>query len=392
MEIIPIFQKILILNMSFKTNSIKNIEILLLRGLSGLFPLLISFFVPLIQNDEYSSSLFYYVSLTIIGSIILRIGIDQIILKKSLSVDNLHSLLYTFLVNLIFISLFILIFFNEYFNFIISIGFFSFNTIISSYFLTNNKHRIALFNQFIIPNILILIFAKLGIDQITLISLSYGLPLIFIVVIYEKKIFRIKKIFLKYIIDINNFNLTLYGILSILVSNTPILIADHFLDSSSVVNITQSIRLIGLSSFISSVIVFSYNSIIRTLSFNKYLINILILFLPLLLLNYFVIHSVIFLLNYQFNLFNFNIIYISLIITYIIQGNLIGHFLMLKSNELYNFISILLGVIFVILFHYFQDIIFTYELIFSYYISVLIIEASFKLFSFLYLKYIKNTN
>ena len=57
MEIIPIFQKILILNMSFKTNSIKNIEILLLRGLSGLFPLLISFFVPLIQNDEYSSSL-----------------------------------------------------------------------------------------------------------------------------------------------------------------------------------------------------------------------------------------------------------------------------------------------------------------------------------------------
>ena len=390
MEIIPIFQKILIQNMSFKINSIKNIEILLLRGLSGLFPLLISFLVPLIQKNEYSSSLFYYLSITIIGSIILRIGIDQIILKKSLSVDNLHSLLYTFLVNLIFASLFILIFFNEYFYFIYPIGSFSINIIVSSYFLTNNKHRIALFNQFIIPNLLILILAKLGIDQITLISLSYGLPLIFTVVLYEKKIFRINKISLKYIIDINNFNLTLYGILSILVSNTPILIADHFLDSSSVVNMTQSIRLVGLSSFISSVIVFSYNSIIRTLSFNKYLKKILVVFLPLLLVNYFIIHTVIFSLNYQFNLFNFNIIYISLLITYIIQGNLIGHFLMLKSNEFYNLISILLGIIFILLFHYIQNMIITYELIFSYYISVLIIEASLKLFSILYLKYKKS--
>ena len=355
---------------------------LFLRGMAGFFPVLFAFLLPLVNNNNYSSDFFSKYSLIIILSALLRFGFDQKILKTNISLLNFFNFLYTtFIIH--FISGIILLYiFNIQFYSLIAIFSFSVNALVTSYKISKDKKNQALIIQFVFPNILMLILAYHNYDINFIISVSYGLISFFSLFneFFKLNIIRfIRK--LKFTILVDNYYLSIYNLFNILISNFPIILSSYFLQDVDVIWVNQTIKIIGISSFISSILIFNFNNRLRSMDFKIISKYIIYLFAPLIILYFLSIYILIHFIDlFFFDQFYYFII-ISIILSIITIGNISGHFWILKSKEKVIIYSLVFSSILVclplILFAKINKVL----IVFSY-ISILLLDSILKQYKF----------
>tara|TARA_B110001450_G_C17554887_1_gene454231 strand:- start:191 stop:697 length:507 start_codon:yes stop_codon:yes gene_type:complete len=115
--------------------------------------------------------------------------------------------------------------------------------------------------------------------------------------------------------------------------NAPVALSEFFISDSDVILLYKMLKIFSLSSFISMIVIFTFNSELRewtsSKKYFKYLKNftpsIILFFIGLIILINFNIIS------YDFDLLSISIF--SIIIYFILAGNIAGHFIILKSHE-----------------------------------------------------------
>lgn len=308
------------------------IKVFTFRALSGLLPVAISFVLPLITSVEFSSTYFQKFSQVIILSSILKLGLDQTVLKSELSSNKLKNILLLILILHTTIIFILFVLSISLISTVIGSLFVSINFIMSSYFLTNDFKFKAILFQFIIPNMLIVILSTFKLDPISIISFSYA-PILLTSFSKELFVFSYElKVLLQSLLN-NNLYLVGYNVLGILVMYAPVALSDYFISDSDVVLLYRMLKVFSLSSFISMILIFTFNNRIREHKSSKLFFKYLLYFLPLIL-----IISTSLLFVKEFNIFSLDmnyihIIIISLIIYLILAGNIAGHLMILKSKE-----------------------------------------------------------
>ena len=354
------------------------IKIFFLRAISGFLPVIIAFLLPLITDIEFSSIYFQKFSQAIILSSILKLGLDQTILKSQSSFNKLKNLLLIVFIShfLVFLGFFVLDF--KFKTIVYGSFFISINSIISSFFLTNDFKIKAVCFQFIIPSFLIIGFSILKMNPILVVSLSYGSILI---TLFSKHfIFSsfeiVNDLFNKQFKD--NLPLIGYNVLGVLLMNAPIALADLFISDLEVVLLYKMLKVFSLSSFISMIIIFTFNNEIRewksTNIFFKYVRN----FIPAIIFFFF---ALVLLIDYKIIAYDFDLIAIffcSIIIYFILAGNIAGHFIILKSHE-NSLFKIMLYTLLVTLTAFIVINNFSVMYIFAFYIITTFLESLLKI-------------
>lgn len=361
----------------------KEILSVCLRAISGLFPVAIAFFLPIIIGVDDSSFFFESYARVLIISSLLRIGIDLMILKKEVEICQLIS----FILIVSFLHILIGVVYFYMYGKILLVGslFFSLNVITSSFILSNGMKNFALVIQFLLPSIFILLTSLYIANPIVNISISYGAPCVIYLMflIYKKhNLIKFEKITL---INLSraNFYLVLYTIISISIANIPILIGADFLSDIDVIWINKLLKLIGVSSFVSGVVIFSFNNELR--KFNKKSFFKVVKKTALLLYSFYVFSFYILscFMEDMYSLSLNKILSFSLVLLIITIGNICGHFLILKSKELHILLSIALALLICQIPFYVLNI--SRELLLMVYVSILVIDSILK-FIFLWKK------
>ena len=354
-----------------------------LRVLAGFSPLIIAFLMPKINGIYFSNIYFSNISEIILISAFLRFGQDMVLLKSESSFDNLVSIVYVQIFNFL-----IILFFSFFFSLdkiIIPTSFiYTINSIVASYYLSRDKRTISVLIQFLIPSLLIiLIFSifQIKISEIYIVILfSYFFPIFFLFLKISKKIFDDFKI-IKYKIEITNLNILLYTILSISISTIPIIISEKYFSADNTILLFQLMKFISISSFLSSLFIFSFNTNLRNLNSNLFINYLkryaLLLFIGLNFCVYLAHYLNLFQLQFSFQIV---LPFIMLIIFY---SNIIGHYFILKSAEKYNLYAIVLSCLLLFIYYILLKFYnFNGVLIIFFYISLLLAEALLKLFFF----------
>lgn len=317
------------------------------RLVSGLLPFLTTFIIPLISDLQYSSNLFSTMaSIQIIGSI-CRFGFDQIILKNETKENTFQAILIITTSICILLSIIFSLLGNMEFKNVIILITLNSNLLLSNYLLTNNRYTFSLFIQFIFPNISIITLTFLHVNIITNLAISYGLPFIFMTKFHKINISwsQIKNLLegIK-----SNLVISTYNVLSILIANLPILLSYLFLSELETIQITQALKTIGLSSFLSAGIIFTVNNKLRSNSdFFSTKAQKVKRISTLLVLGIFLILTLpIEIINFSEYWFAISIL-IILFTCLLIMGNFTGHYYILYSREMVNLISITKAMIFI---------------------------------------------
>ena len=366
-----------------------NISIIniVIRGIAGLFPLYIAFLLPKLIGNNLSSNFFSSLATVTLVSAIIRLGQDMIILKTKATIEDLQSIFYVQSVNFI-AALIISYFININVFFIVACYVYSLNVIISFYYLSIERKVYSVLIQFIIPSIIILIIYKLfSVEYYSsnfIIIFSYSLPISYM---FFKVFILMSRNWnkMKYKLNIKNFSILLYTIFSISISTIPIIISKKYANSNLTVDIYQTMKFISLSSFVSSLIIFSFNSDLRLANKIKMYTNFKRFSLLLIVFFSFIV----FLASY-FEMFNFNIFIkfsLPLVMLIILISNIIGHYFILHSLEKFNLFSIAFSVIcllgFLLLLEYIKLNQFILQLL---YILLLLVEAFGKFIFFINIK------
>ena len=361
----------------FLSKHFNNIKVLIVRGIAGLFPLIIAFLLPLITGIEFSSGYFQKFSQAIILSSVLKLGLDQTVLKSKLSSNKLKNILLLVFLSHIFIYFLFFVFDLKFKTIVFGSFFISINFIISSFFLTNDYKLKAIFFQFILPNFLILGLSTFKIDPILIISLSYGSILLTLLsnnlFVFSIEISDISNSLLK-----NNLSLVGYNILGILVINAPLAFSDFFISDLDVVILNKMLKIFSLSSFLSMIVIFTFNTELRQWTSSNNFFKYLIKFIPIIFL-FFI--GLMLLVNYNIISYDFNLISISIfsiIIYFILAGNIAGHFIILKSHE-NSLFKIMLYTLLVTLTAFLVVNNFSVIYIFSFYIITTFLESLLKI-------------
>jgi hypothetical protein len=357
---------------------------LIIRFIAGVLPLLLAFLLPKIIGINVSSIFFSVFSRMVLISAFMRLGQDMVLLKSKPEVDDLDNIFFVQNINFVLI-LIICVFFNfEIMPIIMSFAY-SINIIFSSYYLSIEQRNRSLLIQFFYPSICILTFFYFveNYENSTywVLIISYGLPVFFV---FFKSLYRISSKIknINYVVKLTNLSILTYTILSIAINTIPTLIAKRYFSSGAVVSVFQAIKFISISSFMSSLLLFSFNSELRVL--NKKV-----------LFRYFYRYSYLMLLLFAFVVYFFNYFNIFTINTYvqfampfimllILLSNIIGHYFILHSLEKYNLFSIAISSLFIFSYYFlftaFKKVDFYMQF---FYIFLISIEAILKLFFFL---------
>lgn len=312
----------------FLLNFHKDYLIFFLRLIAGVFPVTLAFVIPIISDIHYSSDFFSKLSQTLILSSVLTFGLEKTILKEKASSRKLKSII--IIVTSLHLISFLLFEGIKYIS--ISSLFISVNYIISNYFLTNDFRIKSLIFQFIIPNIILLVLVYFNVDPIWAIAISYGTIFFGL---STKDLFFLKNDSFKLVTGNfkGNIHLTIYTIFSILLFNAPIAFSDNLISDHDVVILNKMLKLFGLSSFLSTVVIFTYNSELRKMRSVFKIFKFYKIGTPLILL----FSGIIFLIDF-FEIINITIhpltnAILSIVIYITLIGNISGHILILKSKE-----------------------------------------------------------
>lgn len=318
----------------FSSKRFSLIKIFVLRGFSGFLPVIIAFILPLITDVEFGSRYFQKFSQAIILSSVLKLGLDQTILKFTSSYNELKNLLLlVFISHLVVFLVFVFVGFE--FKIVVYGAFFiSINSVISAFYLTNDFKIRAVVYQFILPNVLILGLSALRINPILVVSVAYGsiLTTLFTREFINSSFEVANDLLIKQFVD--NLPLIGYNVLGVLVMNAPIALSHYYITDSEVISLYKMLKIFSLSSFISMIIIFTFNNDLRNLkstaNYFRYVRN----YTPIIVLLFF---GVMGLTHYGIVPYSFSLLSLfmcSIILYFVMAGNVAGHYIILKSFDI----------------------------------------------------------
>ena len=252
---------------------IDNINIILFRIIGGLFPTVTYLLLPSFTSIEISASVVGVLSVAFVVSTLLRFGIDQYILKTGVNEEIGSSLIKTSFTQLIILTLiifsFALILISLYQLIInpsaglnnsllqtvlvalpisiLSIGF--------TFFASQAMKITSIIFFNIAPYFLILLGVKIYDNTVTILFFAFALPCFYLLKFMD---FDIKKDFglsiFRSAITSDLFKIYLVSVLAVLLTNLPVMFAIYLAIDDLIYSSGVFVRLIGLTSFISTII------------------------------------------------------------------------------------------------------------------------------------------
>lgn len=316
---------------------------IVVRGLAGSLPLFFALFVPYLLGPSKSAGYFADFSKVLLMATIFRLGQDIILLKSYHSTRKLVQIFYVQLVNS-FIVLSIAYFIDFSLLCTLAVVVVSLNAIVSFYFLTRNKKTMSVLVLYVAPFILMTL-QLMFFDEwnpYIVILISHLLPISYLL----SKVLRLLYNYfgrIYYNIGTINIRIYTYTILSVLLNTLPVIIAKNFGDENQTIELFKVLKFIGISSFISSLITFNFNDLLRNLKSYHFVMKLL-QFLPICIL----VFTIVTMIFYAFEIFKANyLLYIGInfVMITLFYGNIVGYFNNLHSLEHINFYAILIPIV-----------------------------------------------
>ena len=264
----------------FFNNLFKNFILIFFRIVGGVFPIFTYYILQYITTIEVSAQIVGYLSVIFVVSTFFRFGFDQYILKIGVNdtagSDVTKLIMMKFSLFIFFISStmsllwYIVSFFVEVqltvLHFIVISFFVSLLNIGFSYF-SSQSMKIRSVCFFHISPHLILILSLFFTDNVFLILLlSYCLPCFYLLRFFKFDKLSLVNLFSFSKIKFGDFyKIYLVSLLSILFANIPVMYALYLSDDESIYLSGLYIRIIGLASFISTIIYTLYAREIKSL-------------------------------------------------------------------------------------------------------------------------------
>ena len=252
---------------------IDNTSLILFRIIGGLFPTVTYLLLPSFTNIEVSASVVGILSIALVVSTLLRFGIDQYILKTGVNEKIGSSLIKTSFTQLIIFTLLIFSFVillismyqliinpseglkNSFLQAavvalpisILSIGF--------TFFASQAMKVTSIIFFNIAPSFLILLGVMIHDNSVTVLFCAFALPCLYLIKFID---FDIKKHLglsvLSNAITRDLLKIYLVSVLAVLLTNVPVMFAMYLAIDGLIYSSGVFVRLIGLTSFISTIV------------------------------------------------------------------------------------------------------------------------------------------